>query len=91
MKDLFYFSRGERNVLFVLLSLIVVAWIAIILTDQEKEEPSEATPVVSQAESPSAVVAVTLSRQPQLGKTEGRLCASASGGCQTELASPSPV
>lgn len=66
MKDLFYFSRGERNVLFVLLSLIVVAWIAIILTDQEKEEPSEAAPVVSQAESPSAAVADTLSRQPQL-------------------------
>lgn len=32
-RDLLYFSKGERQALTLLLSLIATAWIAIILTD----------------------------------------------------------
>lgn len=32
-RDLLYFSKGERQALTLLLSLIAMAWIAIILTD----------------------------------------------------------
>lgn len=32
-RDLLYFSKGERQALTLLLSLIAIAWIAIILTD----------------------------------------------------------
>ncbi|MDD2953076.1 MAG: helix-hairpin-helix domain-containing protein [Parabacteroides sp.] len=38
-RDLLYFSKGERQALTLLLSLIAMAWIAIILTDFHRSQP----------------------------------------------------
>ena len=42
LKDLCYFSRGERNALIVLLGLMATAWIALIYTSDESPSPATA-------------------------------------------------
>ena len=42
LKDLCYFSRGERNALIVLLCLMATAWIALIYTSDEPSSPATA-------------------------------------------------
>ena len=51
LKDLCYFSKGERNALLVLLCLIALTWVAIIYT------PEEDSPTASPAAPPIAAVA----------------------------------
>lgn len=41
-RDLLYFSKGERQALTLLLSLIAMAWIAIIFTDFYRSQPQTA-------------------------------------------------
>lgn len=51
--DICYLAQGERISLLVLLSLIVIAWIAIILTDKEEEQAVETLQLVEVREEQS--------------------------------------
>ena len=57
-RDFFYFSKGERNALILLLCLISVAGIMLILTNSPSSVPSATTPAASpQTQSVTAVSA----------------------------------
>ena len=47
-RDLFYFSKGERTALILLLSLITIAGVIVYTTNSPASEPREPTLVVSQ-------------------------------------------
>jgi len=47
-RDFFYFSKGERKALILLLSLITIAGIMLIWTNSPSSEPAGTTPAVSQ-------------------------------------------
>ena len=52
LKDLCYFSKGERNALLVLLCLIALTWVAIIYTAEEASPtPSPAAPPLAAVDS----------------------------------------
>ena len=46
--DFFYFSKGERTALILLLSLITIAGIILLLTNSPSSESTATTPAVSQ-------------------------------------------
>ena len=52
IKDLCYFSKGERNALLVLLCLIALTWVAIIYTaEEDSPTPSPAAPPIAAVDS----------------------------------------
>ncbi|MCI7008955.1 MAG: ComEA family DNA-binding protein [Parabacteroides sp.] len=52
LKDLCYFSKGERNALLVLLCLIALTWVAIIYTaEEDSPTPSPAAPPIAAVDS----------------------------------------
>ena len=52
LKDLCYFSKGERNALLVLLCLIALTWVAIIYTaEEDPPTPSPAAPPIAAVDS----------------------------------------
>ena len=52
IKDLCYFSKGERNALLVLLCLISLTWVAIIYTaEEDSPTPSPAAPPIAAVDS----------------------------------------
>ena len=57
--DFFYFSKGERNALILLLCLITVLGIILILTNSPLSEPTTSSPTVSQQTQPEAAVPVS--------------------------------
>jgi DNA uptake protein ComE-like DNA-binding protein len=57
--DFFYFSKGERNALILLLCLIAVAGIMLILTNSPSSDPAVATPVASPQTQPNAAVSAS--------------------------------
>ena len=57
--DFFYFSKGERSALILLLSLITIAGVILILTNSPSSEPAATTPAVSQQTLPETSVSVS--------------------------------
>ena len=57
--DFFYFSKGERNALILLLCLIAVAGIILILTNPPSSEPSATIPAASLQTQPEVAVSVS--------------------------------
>ena len=53
-RDFFYFSKGERTALILLLCLITIAGVLLILTNSPVHEPSGTTVLVSQQPIPEA-------------------------------------
>ena len=53
-RDFFYFSKGERTALILLLCLITIAGVLLILTNSPAHEPSGTTVLVSQQPIPEA-------------------------------------
>ena len=52
LKDLCYFSKGERNALLVLLCLLALTWVAIIYTaEEDSPTPSPAAPPIAAVDS----------------------------------------
>ena len=51
-RDFFYFSKGERNALILLLCLITIAGVILILTNSPSSEPVTPSPTVSQQNNP---------------------------------------
>lgn len=47
-RDLFYFSKGERRALTVLLCLITAAWLTLMLTDNTQQTEISEIPVLTQ-------------------------------------------
>ncbi|WP_297903983.1 helix-hairpin-helix domain-containing protein [uncultured Parabacteroides sp.] len=49
-RDLFYFSKGERQALILFLSLIAMAWIMVIFTDTYRSRPQAISPAITGTE-----------------------------------------
>ena len=63
-RDFFYFSKGERTALILLLCLIALGGILLILTDSPLPEPSTTIPVVAQ-QTQSETAVSTSDAQPE--------------------------
>lgn len=48
-KDFFYFSKGERQALTLLLLLIALTWMGILYTDYTRPKESKSAPIITQA------------------------------------------
>jgi DNA uptake protein ComE-like DNA-binding protein len=56
-RDFFYFSKGERRALVLMLSLVVIGWIILMLTKSLSPEPEKtAPPATSQTSAPDTSV-----------------------------------
>ena len=58
-RDFFYFSKGERNALILLLCLIAVAGIMLIWTNSPSSEPVATTPATSRQTQPETSVSTS--------------------------------
>lgn len=55
-RDLLYFSKGERQALTLLLSLIAAAWVAIIYTDHSRSRTDPASPTAETTRYTSQII-----------------------------------
>jgi competence ComEA-like helix-hairpin-helix protein len=78
-RDFFYFSKGERNALILLLCLITIAGVILVLTNQPSSESPETIPAVSQ----QTISETSVPNSDLQRNTDSPVSASASSGRQT--------